>query len=76
MNYRLITRWEVTEEVSEQYFFLCGDADTISDYLIKATENGAKISWVIQKKQENGQAATLESYGDVGDWENLSWNAD
>lgn len=76
MDYRLITYWRMMEEVTEQYFPAYGDADTIADYLIRAIDNGAKVSWVIQEKQKNGQVATCDFYGDVGDWENLSWNAD
>lgn len=40
MNYRLITRWEITEEVKEQYFSTSGDAKTITDYLDRAIKNG------------------------------------
>lgn len=76
MNYRLITRWNMTKEVTEQYFPAYGDVDTIADYLIRAIDNGGKISWVIQEKQKNGQVITCDFYGDVGDWENISWSYD
>ena len=74
MNYRLITRWEITEEVKEQYFSTSGDAKTITDYLDIAIKNGAAVCWTLQKKQEDGQIINLNSCGYVGkQWENVGW---
>lgn len=75
MNYRLIVRWGATEEITEQYFSSFGDADTVIDYLKRALENGARVSWILQKKQKNEQAVALDSYDQVGDWEYISWMA-
>lgn len=41
MNFRLIVRYDMTEEVTDQYFATLGDADTVVTYLDKAMENGA-----------------------------------
>lgn len=75
MNYRLIVRWGATEETTEQYFPSFGDADTVIYYLKRALENGARVSWILQKKQKNEQVVALDSYDQVGDWEYISWMA-
>lgn len=74
MDYRLITRWGVTEEVNEQYFPTYCDADIIIDYLQQAVENGAKISWVLQERTKDGKIISFASLNSVGDWEKLNWN--
>lgn len=33
MNFRLIVRYDMTEEVTDQYFATLGDADTVVTYL-------------------------------------------
>lgn len=74
MNYRVVVRYDVTQEVKEQYFPTYGDADTIAEYLFLALENGAKLGYVLQE-QINGKVITSQKYGkSVGQWENLSWN--
>lgn len=74
MNYRVVVRYDVTQEVKEQYFPTYGDADTIAEYLFLALENGAKLGYVLQE-QINGKVITAQKYGkSVGQWENLSWN--
>lgn len=75
MEYRVLTSWNVSGEVTEQYFLTYGDADTVIDYLKRALENGARVSWILQKKQKNGQVVALDSYDQVGDWEHISWMA-
>lgn len=75
MNYRVVTRFCRTEEIREQYFPTYGDADTITDYLDRALENGAKLGYVLQERI-GGKITTAQEYGEpVGQWENLSWNA-
>lgn len=75
MNYRVVVRFSQTEEVREQYFPTYGDADTISDYLFLALENGAELGYVLQERI-GGKVITAQRYGEsVGEWENLSWGA-
>lgn len=75
MNYRVVVRFSQTEEVREQYFPTYGDADTISDYLFLALENGAELGYVLQERI-GGKVITAQKYGEsVGEWENLSWGA-
>ena len=50
MNFRLIVRYDMTEEVTDQYFATLGDADTVVTYLDKAMENGARLGFVVQEK--------------------------
>lgn len=75
MNYRVVVRFSQTEEVREQYFPTYGDADTISNYLFLALENGAELGYVLQERI-GGKVITAQKYGEsVGKWENLSWGA-
>ena len=75
MNYRVVVRFSQTEEIREQYFPTYGDADTISDYLFLALENGAELGYVLQERI-GGKVITAQKYGEfVGEWENLSWGA-
>lgn len=75
MNYRVVVRFSQTEEVREQYFPTYGDADTISDYLFLALENGAELGYVLQERI-GGKVITAQKYGEsVGEFENLSWGA-
>ena len=76
MNFRLIARYDVTEEVTYQYFATLGDAATVVTYLDKAIENGARLSFVVQEKIASGDIVTLDENGtDIGWWRNLRWNA-
>lgn len=76
MNFRLIARYDVTEEVTYQYFATLGDAATVVTYLNKAIENGARLSFVVQEKIASGDIVTLDENGtDIGWWRNLRWNA-
>ena len=76
MNFRLIVRYDVTEEVTYQYFATLGDAATVVTYLNKAIENGARLSFVVQEKIASGDIVTLDENGtDIGWWRNLRWNA-
>lgn len=75
MNYRVVVRFSQTEEIREQYFPTYGDADTISDYLFLALENGAELGYVLQERI-GGKVITAQEYGEpVGEWKNLSWGA-
>lgn len=75
MNYRVVVRFSQTEEIREQYFPTYGDADTISDYLFLALENGAELGYVLQERIGD-KVITAQKYGEpVGEWENLSWGA-
>lgn len=75
MNYRVVVRFDRTEEVKEQYFATLGDADTIADYLELTLENGAELGYVLQMRV-GGEIVAIQ-YGGVfiGEWEKLSWNA-
>ena len=76
MNFRLIARYDVTEEVTYQYFATLGDAATVVTYLNKAIENGARLSFVVQEKIASGDIVTLDENGtDIGWWRNLRLNA-
>lgn len=76
MNFRLIVRYDMTEEVTDQYFATLGDADTVVTYLDKAMENGARLSFVVQEKVASGDIVTIdENEPDIGKWRNLRWSA-
>lgn len=76
MNFRLIVRYGMTEEVTSQYFATLGDADTVVTYLDKAMENGARLGFVVQEKVVSGDIVTIDENGtDIGGWRNLRWNA-
>lgn len=76
MNFRLIARYDMTEEVTYQYFATLCDAATVVTYLGKAIENGARLSFVVQEKVASGDIVTLDENGtDIGEWRNLRWNA-
>ena len=76
MNFRLIVRYDVTEEVTYQYFATLVDAATVVTYLDKAMENGARLGFIVQEKVTSGDIVTLDENGtDIGGWRNLRWNA-
>lgn len=76
MNFRLIVRYDMTEEVTSQYFATLGDADTVVTYLEKAMENCARLGYVVQEKDTSGDIVTIDENGtDIGGWRNLRWNA-
>lgn len=76
MNFRLIVRYYVTKEVTDQYFATLGDADTVVTYLEKAIENGARLGFIVQEKVASGDIVTLDENGtDIGDWRTLRWIA-
>lgn len=76
MNFRLIVRYDMTEEVTDQYFATLGDADTVVTYLDKAMENGARLSFVVQKKVASSDIVTIDENGtDIGEWRNLRRSA-
>lgn len=76
MNFRLIVRYGITEEVTYQYFATLGDAATVVTYLDKAMENGARLGFVVQEKIASGDIVTLDENGtDIDWWRNLRWNA-
>lgn len=75
MNYRLITRWGFTEEVVMKLFEKAEDADTIIWYLNYALENGAKLGFELQHRNENGENEILDYGGNsIGGWTNLLWD--
>lgn len=76
MNFRLIVRYDVTEETTYQYFATVGDAATVVTYLDKAMENGARLGFAVQEKIASGNIVTLDENGtDIGEWRNLRWGA-
>lgn len=75
MNYRLITRWGFTEEVVMELFEKAEYADTIIRYLDYALENGAKLGFELQHRNENGENEILDYGGNsIGEWTNLLWD--
>lgn len=75
MNYRLITRWGFTEEVVRELFEKAEYADTIIWYLNYALENGAKLGFELQHRNENGENEILDYGGNsIGEWTNLLWD--
>ena len=74
MNYRLIIRYEITEEVVMQLFEEAEYADNIIAYLYRAIENGAKLGFEFQHRNEDGENEILDYGGDsIGEWTNLNW---
>ena len=74
MNYRLIIRYEITQEVIEQPFEEAEYADNIIVHLCQAIENGAKLGFELQHRSEDGENEILEYGGNsIGEWTNLSW---
>ena len=75
MNYRLVSRYEITEEVVIQLFEEAEYADKIIAHLDRAIENGAKLGFELQYRNENGENEILDYGGNsIGEWTNLSWN--
>lgn len=76
MNFRLIVRYNITKEVTDQYFATLGDANTVVTYLEKAIENGARLGFTVQEKVVSGDIVTIDENGtDIGEWCNLRWIA-
>lgn len=76
MNFRLIVRYDVTKEVTDQYFATLGDANTVATYLENAIENGARLGFTIQEKVASGDIVTIDENGtDIGEWRILRWIA-
>lgn len=74
MNYRLIIRYEITEEVVMQLFEEAEYADNIIAHLDRALENGAKLGFELQHRNEDGENEILDYGGDsIGEWTNLNW---
>ena len=74
MNYRLLVRWGLTEEVSMQLFEEAEYVDSIITYLDRAIENGAKLGFELQHRSKDGENEILEYGGNsIGGWTNLSW---
>ena len=75
MNYRLIIRYEITEEVVMQLFEEAEYADNIIAHLCRAIENGAKLGFELQHRSKDGENEILEYGGNsIGEWANLSWD--
>ena len=74
MNYRLIISYEITGEVVMQSFEEAEYADNIIAHLDRALENGAKLGFELQHRNEDGENEILDYGGDsIGEWTNLSW---
>lgn len=74
MNYRLIIRYEITEEVVMQLFEEAEYADNIIAHLGRAIENGAKLGFELQHRSKDGENEILDYGGSsIGAWTNLSW---
>ena len=74
MNYRLIIRYGITEEVFMQLFEEAEYADNIIAHLYRALENGAKLGFEFQHRNKNGENEILDYGGDsIGEWTNLNW---
>ena len=74
MNYRLIIRYEITEEVFMQLFEEAEYADNIIAHLYRDIENGAKLGFELQHRSKDGENEILEYGGSsIGEWTNLSW---
>lgn len=76
MNFRLIVRYNITKEVTDQYFATLGDANTVVTYLEKAIENGARLGFIVQEKVASGDIVTIDENGTgIGEWRILRWIA-
>lgn len=74
MNYRLIIIYEITEEVFVQLFEEAEYADNIIAHLDRAIENGAKLGFEFQHRNEDGENEIFDYGGDsIGEWTNLNW---
>ena len=74
MNYRLIIRYEITEEVVMQLFEEAEYADNIIAHLYHAIENGAKLGFELQHRSKDRENEILEYGGNsIGEWTNLNW---
>ena len=74
MNYRLIISYEITGEVIVQPFEEAEYADNIIAHLDRAIENGAKLGFELQHRNEDGENEILDYGGDsIEEWTNLSW---
>ena len=74
MNYRLIIRYEFTGEIVMQLFEEAEYADNIIAHLDRAMENGAKLGFEFQHRNEDGENEILDYGGDsIGEWTNLNW---
>ena len=74
MNYRLIISYEITGEIFMQLFEEAEYADNIIAHLDRAIENGAKLGFELQHRNEDGENEILDYGGDsIGEWTNLSW---
>ena len=74
MNYRLVIRYEITEEVVMQLFEEAEYADNIIAHLDRAIENGAKLEFELQHRSKDGENEILDYGGNsIGEWTNLSW---
>ena len=74
MNYRLIVRYEDTGIVNIQQFADLDTINTITNYLLTATENGARLAYEVQRRSYFRGIETIDYYGDVGQWENANWD--
>ena len=75
MNYRLIIRYEITEEVVMQLFEEAEYADNIIAHLYRAIENDAKLGFELQHRSKDGENEILEYGGSsIGEWTDLSWD--
>ena len=74
MNYRLIIRYEITEELFMQLFEEAEYADNIIAHLYRAIENGAKLGFELQHRSKDGENEIRE-YGrsSIGEWTDVSW---
>ena len=74
MNYRLIISYKITGEVFMQLFKKAEYADDIIVHLDRALENGAKLGYELQYRNEDGENEILDYGGEsIGEWTNLQW---
>ena len=75
MNHRLIISYEITGEVFMQLFEEAEYADNIIAHLDRAIENGAKLGFELQHRNEVGENEILDYGGDsIGELTNFSWD--
>lgn len=75
MNYRLVIRWQRTCEVNIIPFNDADDAWSQIHCLKCAMENGAKVGYELQYRDENGDIEIINCDGDpIGEWTNVRWN--